>query len=131
VTRYLLDAWPARRRRALLALFPLVAGWFLLVGRGSTEPAPPAGWYLGVVVVAALGAAVLATYLPLAGRRPDLGCTPCAMLSGLTLVGATTAIHSYDGAPVGLLFAAALLLFGLSQRMGRPATCEASVRPSR
>jgi hypothetical protein len=130
MTRFLLDAWPLRRRLALLALLPLVAGWFVIVGRGSSGVPRPGGWYVAVAAAAVLGAAVLATYVPHVGRRPDLGCTPCAGFSGLTLLGATTAIRTYDGALLGPLVAGALLLFGLTQRMGQPATCEAPVRRS-
>jgi hypothetical protein len=129
--RFLVDAWPTRRRLAWAALLPVLVGSFVLIGRASVEAPRPAGWYVGVSVAGVLGAAVLASYVPLAGGGLDLGCTPCAMLSGLTVVGAGAAIHHYDGALVGPLFASAMLLFGLSQRMSRPATCEAPVRSPR
>jgi hypothetical protein len=122
VLRSLLDAWPTRRRIAVALLLPLVAAWFVAVG-GSTQLPPSAGWYGLVAVASVLGAGVLATYVPVVGRGIDLGCTPCAMLSALTLVGATMALRSYGGDVAGPLVAAAVLLFGLTQRLSQPATC--------
>jgi hypothetical protein len=123
-----LQSWTPRRRLALAALFPLVATWFVVVGRGSAAVSPGAEWYAVVGVAALLGAAVLASYLPVSGRRLDLGCTPCATLAALTLVGATMALRSYGSEPVGPLVAIAVLLFGLTQRMSQPATCATPVR---
>lgn len=129
--RFLLDAWPARRRLAALALFPVVGTWLLVVGRSSGAVPSSALWYAVVLVAALLGAAVLASYLPVAGRGLDLGCTPCATFSALTVVGATTAMYKYGADLAGPLVASAVLLFGLTQRMNQPATCEAPVREGR
>jgi hypothetical protein len=118
------SAWPARRRLATLVLFPVVGAWFLLVGV-SSPAAYPLGWYAAATVAAVLGAGVLASYLPVAGGGLDLGCTPCATFSALTLVGATMALRSYGADLAGPLVAIAVLLFGLSQRMGQPAACVA------
>ncbi len=118
----LLEAWPRRRRAAAVLLLPLVAAWFVVVG-GSTQASPSAGWYVLVMVAAVLGAGVIASYVPVVGRRPDLGCTPCAMMAALTVVGATVALRSYEADVAGPLVAGALLLFGLAQRMNQPATC--------
>ena len=120
--RSLLDAWPARRRVAAALLLPFMATWFVVVG-DSTRATPSVGWYALVVVAAVLGAGVLASYVPVAGRKPDLGCTPCATMSALTVVGATVALRSYGADVAGPLVAGAVLLFGLTQRMSRPATC--------
>jgi len=126
MVRFLLDAWPARRRVVALVLFPVVATWLLVAGRAS-EAVPSSGlWYAVVLVAALLGAAVLASYLPVSGRGLDMGCTPCATLSALTLVGATTAMYKYGADIAGPLVASAVLLFGLTQRMSQPATCEAA-----
>ena len=122
VIRSFAEAWPARRRTAAVLLLPIVATWFVVVG-GSTQTTPSAGWYALVMVAAALGAGVLASYVPTTGRRPDLGCTPCAMLSALTVVGATVALRNYGADVAGPLVAAAVLLFGLTQRVSQPATC--------
>lgn len=125
--RSLLDAWPTRRRVAAALLLPLVAVWFVVVG-GSTQASPSPGWYALVMVAAVLGAGVLASYVPVAGRGLDLGCTPCAMMSALTLVGATIALRNYGPDVAGPLVAGAVLLFGLTQRMSQPATCATPAR---
>lgn len=120
--RALLGLWPARRRVATALLLPVVAAGFVVVGR-STGATPSAGWYVLVMVAAVLGAGVLASYVPVVGRKPDLGCTPCAAMSALTVVGATLVLRSYGADIAGPLVAGALLLFGLAQRMRQPATC--------
>lgn len=125
--RSLLDAWPTRRRVAAALLLPLVAVWFVVVG-GSTQASPSPGWYALVMVAAVLGAGVLASYVPVVGRGLDLGCTPCAMMSALTLVGATIALRNYGPDVAGPLVAGAVLLFGLTQRMSQPATCATPAR---
>jgi hypothetical protein len=102
--------------------------WFVVVGRSSSAVPPGVEWYAGAVVAAVLGAAVLASYVPLAGRRLDLGCTPCGTLAALTLVGATMALRSYGSELAGPLVAIAVLLFGLTQRMSQPTTCVTPVR---
>ncbi|GAB2743018.1 hypothetical protein [Nocardioides pakistanensis] len=125
--RTALDAWPTRRRVAVVVLLPLVAAWFLYVGRPADIPVGT-GWYVAVAVAALLGAGVLASYLPVAGRGLDLGCTPCATLAALTLVGATMALRNYGADIAGPLVAAGVLLFGLTQRLSQPATCATPVR---
>lgn len=125
--RSLLDAWPTRRRVAAALLLPLVAVWFVVVG-GSTQASPSPGWYAMVMVAAVLGAGVLASYVPVVGRGLDLGCTPCAMMSALTLVGATIALRNYGPDVAGPLVAGAVLLFGLTQRMSQSATCATPAR---
>jgi hypothetical protein len=64
--------------------------------------------------------------VPLAGRGLDLGCSPCATLSALTVVGASLAMSRYGADIAGPLVASAVLLFGLTQRVSQPATCEAA-----
>lgn len=120
--RALLEFWPARRRAAAALLLPIVAAGFALVG-GSTGATPSVGWYALVMVAAVLGAGVLASYVPVVGRKLDLGCTPCAAMSALTVVAATVVLRSYGADIAGPLVAGALLLFGLAQRMRQPATC--------
>ena len=127
MVEFVRSRWPLRRRVALLALFPVVAAWFVVIGRAAGPVPPGAAWYAVVAPVALLGAAVLASYVPLTGRGLDLGCTPCAMFSGLTVLGATTVIHNYGAEIVGPLVGGAVLLFGLTQRMNQPGTCAAPV----
>lgn len=120
--RTFLDAWPTRRRVAAALLMPLVAAWFVYVG-SSGGPTPSAGWHALAMVAAALGAGVLASYVPITGHSPDLGCTPCATMSALTVVGATVVLRNYGADVAGPLVASAVLLFGLTQRVREPATC--------
>lgn len=120
--RTVVQAWPRRRRVAAGLLLPLVATWFLVVG--NTSPVRPGlTWYAVVALASVLGAGVLASYVPVVGRGLDLGCTPCATMSALTLLGATLALRSYGPDVAGPLVAVALLVFGLAQRMNQPATC--------
>src|SRR5687768_5225625 len=109
-------AWPRRRRLAVLALTPVLAGAFLAVS-GTPVADGSAAWLLLVAVAAALGAAVLASYLPRTGLRPQLGCTPCAAMSAMTVVGAAVALNTYGSALIGPALAVAATLFGLAQRL--------------
>ena len=125
--RTALDAWPVRRRVAALVLLPVVATWFVVAGNTSAVT-PGIAWYAVVALASVLGAAVLASYVPAVGRGLDLGCTPCATLSALTVLGATMALRNYGPDIAGPLVASALLLFGLVQRLSQPATCATPVR---
>jgi hypothetical protein len=127
VIRSLLDAWPNRRRVAAAILLPAVTAWFMVIG-GSTGAPLPAGWYALATVAGALGAGVLATYVPVTGFRPVLGCTPCATVSALTVVAASVVLRNYGADVAGPLVANAVLLFGLAQRLREPATCPTGVR---
>jgi hypothetical protein len=122
VIRALLDAWPTRRRVAAVVLFPAVSAWFVVVG-GSAGVTTSAGWYVLALVAGALGAGVLASYVPVTGFKPDLGCTPCATVSALTVVVASVVLRNYGADVAGPLVASAVLLFGLAQRLREPATC--------
>jgi hypothetical protein len=126
VIRSLLDAWPTRRRVAAAILLPAVTAWFVVVG-GSTGAPLPAGWYALAIVAGALGAGVLASYVPVTGFKPDLGCTPCATVSALTVVAASVVLRNYGADVAGPLVASAVLLFGLAQRLREPATCATGV----
>ncbi len=111
-----------RRRTAVVALTPAVAAAFLAASGldGGTITVP---WLLLVAVAATLSAAVLATYVPERGLRPDFGCTPCAAVSAMTVVGAAIALDSYGASLVGPAVAIAATLFGLTQRLGQPDAC--------
>jgi hypothetical protein len=81
---------------------------------------------------AAIGGLLLASYLPVAGRGLELGCTPCAVMSGVTVIGGAVAMHTYGGSLLAPLGAAVIMAFGLTQRLGQPTTCAtrpAAVRP--
>ncbi|HLN75655.1 MAG TPA: hypothetical protein VK204_01345 [Nocardioidaceae bacterium] len=118
----------ARRRvLAMAVVTPLLAtGYLRAAGLPAGELA--AAWLLLDLLAAALGAAVLASYLPARGWRPDLGCSPCAAVAGLSLVGSVLAIGSYGPSLVGPGLAAAVTLYALTQRLG-PAAC--STPPAR
>jgi peptidoglycan/LPS O-acetylase OafA/YrhL len=113
--------WTRRRLAVLVTATPLLAAGYL---RASGVPSAdlPVAWLALALVAAVLGAAVLASYVPATGWRPDLGCSPCAAVAGLSLVGSVIAIGSYGPTPVGPALAAAITLYGLTQRLG-PASC--------
>jgi hypothetical protein len=123
----LLDAWPPRRRVALVVLLPFVATWFVSLGQDGRAESSPA-WYVVAMLASVLGAAVLASYVPVVGLRLEVGCSPCAAMAFLTFVGASIAMRQYGADIAGPLLSSALLLFGLTQRMSQPATCTAPER---
>lgn len=110
-----------RRVASMAAVTPLLAtGYVRAAGLSAGELS--AAWLLLDLLAAALGASVLASYLPARGWRPDLGCSPCAAVAGLGLVGSVLAIGSYGPSLVGPALAAAVTLYALTQRLG-PAAC--------
>ena len=127
----ILDEWPARRLVAVVVLSPVLLA--LLTGTaGGWAPRAAPGWTALVALVAVLSAAVLATYLPRpgAGRRLETGCTPCAAVAGLSVLGAaamlSTSLHHLPTAGMAL----GIVAFGLTQRLTSPSSCEApSSRP--
>ncbi len=114
--------WPRRRLLAGLVAAPVVGAALIAVGGGLPGPV---GWTVLVGVAAVIGAATLASYVPMrgAGRRLDIGCTPCAVVAALTLVGAAGVLggSAHDVASAGL--AVGIVAFGLLQRMTDPETC--------
>lgn len=86
-------------------------------------------WLLLVAVAATSGAAVLATYVPQHGLRPEVGCTPCAAVSAMTVVGAALVLRSYGADLAGPALAIAMTLFGLTQRLGQVDSCSTVVAP--
>lgn len=123
--------WTARRWVVAVLLVPVLLGWFARAGGGAdlvVVGGVPVWWGTLVVLTAVTGSLVVAGYVPATGWRPDLGCTTCASVSALTLLGATVALRS--GAPGDLGSAAlafAVVAFGLLQRVTAPATCEVPV----
>lgn len=124
---WLAATWPRRRRLALALLVPVVAGGYLAVSGVSRAAATPT-WLVLMLVAALAAAAVLATYVPAEGVRPDLGCTPCAAVSVVTVACAMIVLARYGAALSGPVLAIAVTLFGLVQRLGQPPTC--AVEPS-
>lgn len=111
-----------RRKVAVVLLTPGLAFVFLAV-TGVGLLAASGLWLLLVAVAATLGAGVLATYVPHRGVRPEVGCTPCAAVSAMTVVAATMVLHGYGPALTGPVLAIALTLFGLTQRLGQVDSC--------
>jgi hypothetical protein len=124
-----LRAWPRRRWAVVLVAAPLLAVGY--VGASGVPSAALSGWWLALGLLAGiLGAAVVASYLPASGLRPDVGCTPCAAVAGLSLLAAAVAVSSYGALLAGPALAVAVTLFGLTQRLSQPATCSTPRRTS-
>ncbi len=116
-----LRVWSFRRR--------LIAGVLvvpLLVVYASFGPGVTVWWAIPAALVSAvLAAAVLASYVgePGSGRLVDVGCSPCAVIAGATILGS---VILRDSAPADggiALMATFLLGFGLAQRLGDAGTC--------
>ena len=114
-----------RRVATMLVGTPLLAAAYVRIS-GTPMAGLAVPWLLLGLVAAGLGAAVLASYVPARGWRPDLGCSPCAAVAGLSVVVAVFAIDSYGASVVGPVLACALSLFAISQRLG-PASCATPV----
>ena len=121
-----LAAWPVRRRVALVVSAPAL---FVLAvaASGGWAPATYSGWTALVALVAIACATTLATYLPHPGDglRPNLGCTPCAAVAGVTVLASFGLLSSapHDGSTA--LLALGVSAFGLLQRLKNPGTCPA------
>ena len=122
--------WNRRRWGTVAGALPVLAVAFAASASAvSPLPSPSAvAWWAGLVAAAAVGSLVLASYVPLSGRRPDLGCTPCAAVSGVTLFGALLAFGSYGAQASGPLLAVVATGFGLVQRVTQQASC--ATRPA-
>lgn len=114
--------WHPRRALAAALLTPVVAAGFLAVTTAPLASLTPA-WLIVAGVAAVVSAGVLASYLPARGLRPELGCTPCAALSALTVLGASIALHRYGASLTGPVLATAVSIFGLGQRIGGNDSC--------
>lgn len=112
---------PRRRLAVALGSPALVA--VLLAAVGTDPAAMQPLWLFLVAVAAVLGAAVLATYVPHRGLRPEVGCTPCAAVSAATVLAAALLLHSYGPSLTGPVLAVAVTLFGLTQRLGQVDAC--------
>lgn len=103
----------------------------LVSAAGGWEPGLAPGWTALVALVALGGAATLASYLPRPGygRRLDVGCTPCAAVAALSVLGAAVVLSTapYDMSTAAL--ALVIVGFGLTQRLTSPSTCAAPSPP--
>lgn len=113
-------AYRGRGRRLVAAA--VVAPVLLVVltdaGGGWALSSAPL-WTALVGVAALLGAATLASYLPLEGQgwRDALGCSPCAAVSAVSVLGAAFLLASSPHQASMALVAAGATAFGLFQRL--------------
>lgn len=124
VTVTLRELWPRRRVVAVLVLIaPTV--WFLFQNIGGWSPDAPL-WNGMVILVAAVTAAIVATYVPLPGRRGiDVGCRPCAAVAGVTALCAGSLLGSAPHDAGIAVVALGLVTFGLLQRQRGARSCPA------
>jgi len=108
----------------VVALAAPVLTW-LMVTAAPVAPAAGRGgvWWVLVLATALAGSGTLASYVPASGRHPELGCSPCAALSVLTVLGAVLVLRGAGGDPEGPVLALAVALFGLGQRLAQPPAC--------
>ena len=115
-----------RRIVAVAVLSPLLFV-LLIASAGGWAPEASLRWTAIIAVMALAAAATLATYLPRpgAGRKLELGCTPCAVVAALSVLGAAVVLGTspYD-VPTAVL-ALVVVGFGLAQRLTNPSTCPA------
>jgi hypothetical protein len=88
---------------------------------------PDAWWSLPVTLLqAGLAAMIIASYVPVpgSGRRIEVGCTPCAAVAGLSVLGSLV-MRQTDPWNLGIGLVAVLLLgYGLVRRiLDTGATC--------
>ena len=116
--------WGRRRLLAALALAPVVFA-FLVQSGGGWTPAATTGWLALVVVAAVIGALTLASYVPARGQtwRDTLGCSPCAAVSGGTVIAAAFLLSAAPHEISTALPAVVVAIFGLVQRTQSTTTC--------
>jgi hypothetical protein len=81
------------------------------------------------VVCAVIAAVVLASYVPQpgSGRRLDVGCSPCAVMGGASIVGSLLLRSTAPLDPGIAVVALMMLVFGLVQRFKDTASCAVPV----
>jgi len=119
-------SWPLRRIVAVAVLSPLLFV-LLTVVAGGWAPGAPLGWTVLVALMALAAAATLATYLPRpgAGRKLELGCTPCATVAAVSVLGAAVVLGTSPYDVSTAVLALVVVGFGLTQRLTNPSTCVA------
>ena len=120
------NAWPRRRLVSAAALSPVL---FIVLtsAAGGWAPGLAPGWTALVALVALGASATLASYLPRPGygRRLDVGCTPCAAVAALSVVGASGVLRSNPHDLSSAALALVIIGFGLTQRLTSPSSCAA------
>ena len=120
-------SWPVRRWVATAVATPLLSA--VLAGFGW--PSQPGVLLIALTIGAAiLGGLIVASYVPVTGRGIDLGCGSCAIMSGVTVLGAMVAMSTYPGSLLGPIGAATLMTFGLTRRLNQPSACAATTSSS-
>ncbi|WP_447925308.1 hypothetical protein [Georgenia muralis] len=117
------DQWPARRLLVAAVAAPALA--VVLVVAGGGWGGPPA-WSALVLAAAVLAAGTLASYVPLtgAGTVVDTGCSTCAALAAVGVVGAVVTLANNPAHAVpGAMFAVSFAAFGLTQRLVGQTSC--------
>jgi hypothetical protein len=107
------------------AATPVVAAAMAGFGWASSPGPALIALTLGAAVV---GGLIVASYVPANGFGVDLGCGPCAVMSGVTVVGSMVAMHTYAGSLLGPIGAALLMTFGLTQRLNQQTSCATPAR---
>ena len=120
----LLVALPARSLITAAALFPALLALQLGAG-GGWAGGTAWGWTGLVVAVALASAATLGTYAPRpgAGRRLNLGCSPCSAVAPLSIVAATIVLGSAPHDVPTAILALGAAGFALRQRLMDPVAC--------
>ncbi|MBD7981525.1 MULTISPECIES: hypothetical protein [Oerskovia] len=121
------QVWGRRRLVVGAALAPGLL-WLLVQAGGGWTPAAMPGWVALLAVVAVVGGLTLASYVPARGEswRDTLGCSPCAAVSGGTVLAAAFLVGQAPHQVGMALPALAVVLFGLVQRTS--STRDACVR---
>lgn len=116
--------WPQRRIIAVAVFSPLLFA-MLIAAAGGWAPSSALTWTALVALMAFMAAATLATYLPRpgAGRTLELGCTPCAIVAALSVLGAAVVLNTAPYDVSTALLALVIIGFGLAQRLTNPSTC--------
>ncbi len=115
----------ATPRRALVGVVVAPLAWWGLAAAGGGVAGASVAWLLLVGVVAVLGAAGLATYVPGpgAGRTPVWGCAPCAVVAAASLPLAALILHTNPWQIQSAGMAALVTGIGLAQRLRDPKAC--------
>ncbi|QDW61989.1 hypothetical protein [Oerskovia sp. KBS0722] len=109
--------WGRRRLVVGALLAPGLLALLVEAGGGWTDGVPPV-WLGLLAVVAVVGGLTLASYVPARGEswRDTLGCSPCAVVSGGTVLAAVFLVGQAPHQVGMVLPALAVVLFGLVQR---------------
>lgn len=110
-------AWGRRRLVVGALLAPGLLALLVAAGGGWAHGIPPL-WVGLLAAVAVVGGLTLASYVPARGEswRDTLGCSPCAVVSGGTVLAAVFLVGQAPHQVGMALPALAVVLFGLAQR---------------